>query len=59
MQEFDTWEMAERMLAVHRDAAKDATGDAECRRIMRMQAVVKAVLEEVTDHVEGAVKESV
>lgn len=59
LQGMDTWQLATKMLAIYRDAAKDATGTAECRQVVRMQAVVKAMLEEVVEEVEGAETESV
>lgn len=57
--EVDTWRLAEQMLALYRDAAHRATGDAECRQIVRMQEVVKGVMEHVCEVVEGVETESV
>lgn len=58
-EEVDTWELAQRMVGVYKDAKKVATGNAETRKIARMEVVVKQVIEEFVMEVERAEQESV
>lgn len=54
-----TWEVAQRMQQVYKDAKKDVSGNAECRRISRMKIVLDMFLDEMRDAVERAETESV
>ena len=55
----DTWKLAHQALQTWNDARLTATGDAHTRRLVRMEEVVKMLLEEVVETVERAEQESV
>lgn len=57
-EDIDTWALAQRMVGVYDEAKKRATGNAECRKIARMECVVKEVIEEFVTEVERAEQES-
>lgn len=57
--EIVTWRRAEMMLAVYRDTAILASGNAEQRKIDRMKCVLEFVVKEIIEEIERAEQESV
>ena len=53
-----TWERAQRMLKVYKEAEKSVSGNAECRRIGRMKIVLEVFLDELMEEVERVEQES-